>query len=62
MTHEFSYRSKYTTVGRLLAGRSGTLLDVGARDGALRRCLPETIDYRSADIARRGGPTAASVT
>jgi hypothetical protein len=48
---EFTYRSKYTTVGRLLAGRHGSLLDIGARDGMLRRYLPGTIDYRSADVA-----------
>ena len=51
MKIEFSYRSKYTTVGRLLGDHSGTLLDVGARDGVLRRCLPEALEYRSADVA-----------
>jgi hypothetical protein len=45
-----SCRSKYKTVGRLLARARGTLLDLGARDGALRRSLPDTIVYRSADI------------
>jgi hypothetical protein len=47
---ELSCRSKYKTVGRLLARSRGTLLDIGARDGGLRRSLPDTIVYRSADI------------
>lgn len=47
---ELSCRSKYKTVGRLFARWHGTLLDVGARDGALRRSLPDTIVYRAADL------------
>lgn len=47
---DVTHRSKYKTVGRLLARSHGTLLDVGARDGVLRRALPASIQYRSADI------------
>ena len=51
MTVEFSYRTKYKTVANLLHGRRGSVLDVGARDGVLRRFLSRDLEYRSADVA-----------
>lgn len=41
--------SKYEWTGRLLAGRSGLLIDLGARDQRLRSRLPPGIEYRSAE-------------
>ena len=52
MEHRLSLDSKYAIVGGLLAGRQGTLLDIGARDGVLRGFLePEGVSYASADVA-----------
>jgi SAM-dependent methyltransferase len=45
-----SFRSKYNITAALLAGRTGTLLDVGARDRALERHLRGgRLAYHSAD-------------
>ena len=45
-----SYRGKYTIAARLLGGRRGTLLDVGARDRRLEHYLRgSALAYRSAD-------------
>lgn len=43
--------SKYEIVGRQVAGLTGTLLDVGARDRVLERYLPPDLTYVAADIA-----------
>lgn len=50
--HRLSLESKYAIVGRLLAERSGSLLDIGARDRVLRGYLePGRQSYSSADVA-----------
>lgn len=41
--------SKYALVGRRLEGRTGTLVDLGARDRVLAAFLPPGIAYRSCD-------------
>lgn len=47
---DVSLRSKYAITAQLVAGRSGTLLDVGARDRTLARHLTSsTLAYCSAD-------------
>ena len=51
MTSEYTFRNKYKTVGRLLEGERGSLLDVGARDAILNRHLPPAIRYQSADVS-----------
>jgi hypothetical protein len=42
--------SKYEIVGRRLAGMTGTLVDVGARDRRLEAFLPQGISYLAADV------------
>ena len=47
----FVAQDKYRTVGRYLRNRSGSLLDVGARDRVLLDHLDtHSIDYLSADL------------
>lgn len=47
---EVSFHGKYAITARLVAGRSGTLLDVGARDRTLARHLAAgALAYQSAD-------------
>lgn len=41
--------TKYDLVGRLLSGRQGVLLDLGARDERLKSHLPGGIEYRSVE-------------
>jgi SAM-dependent methyltransferase len=48
------YRSKFQEVIRQLDPRVGSLLDVGCRDGTLRRHLPPQIVYTGVDLS--GGP------
>jgi SAM-dependent methyltransferase len=49
---KIALRGKYAITAALLAGRAGTLLDVGARDRTLARHLGEgKLVYRSADKA-----------
>lgn len=47
----FDLHNKYRIVGELLEGRSGSVLDIGARDAILRQHLKGTFDYKSADVA-----------
>lgn len=44
------YRSKFEEVVRLLDPQSRTLLDVGCRDGRMKKYLPETIEYSGIDL------------
>ncbi len=47
----FSRKNKYTLVAELLAGQTGRLLDIGARDRHLRSLLDQTrLHYASADL------------
>lgn len=45
-----SAETKYEIVGRRLAGVTGTLVDVGARDQRLKAFLPQGIQYLAADM------------
>ncbi|MGB0384221.1 MAG: methionine biosynthesis protein MetW [Ardenticatenaceae bacterium] len=45
-----TWKSKYQLVGEQVAGISGTLIDVGARDRILHKYLPNELTYRSADV------------
>jgi len=48
----YSCKDKYTIVADLLRSKTGTLLDVGARDRVLRRFLdPQTLIYYSGDLS-----------
>lgn len=48
----YSRKDKYTIVADLLRGKTGTLLDVGARDRVLGRLLdPHAFTYYSADLS-----------
>jgi hypothetical protein len=48
---ELSVRSKYAIAAQLLHGIHGTLLDVGARDGVLRRSIAgDGLVFRTADL------------
>jgi SAM-dependent methyltransferase len=44
------YRSKFEEVAQLLDPQTRTLLDVGCRDGRLKKFLPENIDYSGIDL------------
>jgi len=41
--------NKYKLTAQLLNGRSGSLMDIGARDRVLKKYLPNSFDYKSAD-------------
>jgi len=47
----FTRRSKYQIVGQQVAGLTGTLVDVGARDRVLQGYLPPGLGYLSADVS-----------
>lgn len=50
MKHRLSLRNRYRIAASLLAGESGSLLDIGARDRRLRAYLdPERLQYVAAD-------------
>ncbi|MCR4302022.1 MAG: class I SAM-dependent methyltransferase [Sulfuricaulis sp.] len=44
------YRSKFEEVVQLLDPNTHTLLDVGCRDGRLKKNLPSTIEYSGIDL------------
>lgn len=49
--HVFTRQDKYSTVAKAVQGRTGTLLDVGARDRILSKMLDtRAIQYFSADL------------
>lgn len=44
------YRSKFEEVAQLLDPRAKTLLDVGCRDGRLKKFLPANVEYNGIDL------------
>lgn len=53
------YRSKFEEVARLLAPDCKSLLDVGCRDGRLKKNLPSTVEYAGVDLSP--GPNVSKV-
>jgi SAM-dependent methyltransferase len=59
MTAPTLYRSKYRQVASCLADGSRSVLDVGCRDGTLKKHLPASVSYTGVDLAP--GPMVSQV-
>lgn len=59
MTAPTLYRSKYQQVASCLADGSRSVLDVGCRDGTLKKHLPASVSYTGVDLAP--GPMVSQV-
>lgn len=48
-TRAWSVRNKYRIAGEMLSSATGSVIDIGARDGILKRWMPSALGYRTAD-------------